>query len=177
MTTQPSTAAPSLSLEEAEIQLQEVRKRIGAGDPGVTVRDLEHGEAAVRFARTRLDAARELEAERAEQARLAHIEEVRQALPAAFDTTDLDKARARMESAIDAYCREASELQQRTSEVWNEVSNLGPGTGMTAQSGDGSISANGTTYRRPSVQAAIRQAATDALKKHFPRTQIDLNRT
>ncbi len=177
MATMTKQLDPAAELETAEAELDLVRKRIGSRDAKVTAHDLERAESAVRFARTRLEASAEFEAERREQARRDRIEAIRQELPAIFGTSALDEARKKLEAAADAYCREARALQDRTGEVYTELLGLGSTPGITPISGDGSIQADGTTYRKPSFQHQVRQIIAAAFHKHFPRTNVDFGKS
>ncbi len=176
MATTTKPLDPVAELETASAALDQVRRRIGANDPTVKVDDLHHAETAIRFARMRIDAAAEIEAEQREQARRDRIEAIRQELPAIFNTTALDEARQNLEAAADAYCREARMLQDRTGDAFNELIGLGSTPGITPMSGDGAIQAGGITYRKPSFQHQARQVMTAAFRKHFPRVEIDFGK-
>lgn len=176
MATTTKQLDPVAELEAAEADLALLRKRIGSRDAKVTPADLERAESAVRFARTRVEASAEFEADQREQERRDRIEAIRQGLPATFDLTALDQARKDLEAAADAYCREARALEVRTGEVWNELTGMAPTLGVTPLTGDGSIQASGVVYRKPSFQRQLRDAVCGAFHTHFPRTEIRLNR-
>ncbi len=176
MATATKQLDPVAELEAAEADLALLRKRIGSRDAKVTANDLERAESAARFARTRVEASAEFEAEQRDQARRDRIEAIRQALPETFDMTALDQARKDLEAAADAYCREARALEMRTGEVWNELVGMAPTPGISPLTGDGSIQADGVVYRKPSFQRQLRDAVYGAFHKHFPRTEIRLDR-
>ncbi len=81
MATMTKQLDPVAELETAEAELDLLRKRIGSRDARVAPHDLERAESAVRFARIRLEAAAEFEAEQREQERRDRIAEIRASLP------------------------------------------------------------------------------------------------
>ncbi len=120
-------------LEVAEADLRAVHTRIGAGDPTVTVSDLQHAEGTVRFARVRLDAAIGTDAQQHEQAELARVAKIRAHLPVIFDTSLLDAAHQALVEALDAYCREAEAIERGVAEVYNELIRI-PLSGISVES-------------------------------------------
>lgn len=162
---------PTVELDAVQSALADVRRRIGANDPTVTVEDLNRAELAVRFAQMKIDAAVEVQAQEREQARIDRIAAIRAELPAIFDTTALDKARAKVEAAVDAYCQEARALEVRVSDVYSELTALQPHD-ISIESGSGAIGG----YRKPSFQRQVRDAVYEPFKRHFPRTQVALDR-
>lgn len=163
---------PTAELDAAQSALTDVRSRIGSNDPTVTVEDLNRAESAVRFARMRIDAAVDVAAQEREQARLDRIGAIRAELPAIFDTAALDKARAKVEAAVDAYCREARALEVRVSDVYSELTGLQP-HGISIESGSGAIGG----HRKPSFQRQLRDAVYGPFTRHFPHTQVNIDRS
>ncbi len=154
---------PVAELEAAEAELDLVRKRIGSRDAKVTAHDLERAESAVRFARTRLEAAAEFEAERREQARRDRIAEIRASLPAIVDTTKGDVAYQQIVDALEAYCTEAATIERGFSDVYDELIRM-PSPGISIQ-----VSAHTPTiggHRKPNFSHQVTQAVVDEFRRH-----------
>lgn len=161
--TTTEVVGPNAMLEAAEIRYQEVRHRIGADDPTVTARDLEEEESALRFARTRLEAARELERQREDQARQDRIAEIRASLPEIFDTKALDAAFEKLQVALDAYCDEAQAMQSRVSEVYTQIAAI-PDSGISVQP-SAWVGVTIAGYRAPHYGQKVFDAATKAFSQ------------
>lgn len=154
---------PVVELEAAEAALDQVRKRIGAGDPDITANDLERAESAVRFARMRIDAARDLEQERAEQARRDRVDEIRASLPAIFDTTNLDAAHQSIVEALESYCTEAERIERGFSEVYEELIRMPP-SGISVQASAYAPAIGG--HRKPNFSSQVTRALAEAFRRH-----------
>lgn len=154
---------PVTDLERAEAELDLLRKRIGSRDAKVTVHDLHHAETAVRFARMRIEAAAEAEAQAREQARLDRVAAIRASLPAIVDTTKLDAAHQEIVKALDAYCEEAERIERGFVEVYDELIRMPP-SGISID-----VSAYAPTiggYRKLTFSHQVTEAVTDAFRRH-----------
>ncbi len=176
MTTLPETMTPEHALQAATERLNDLRLRIGAGDPEVTADHLDRAERVERFARARVEMASVAEARDREAERLARIDEVRAQLPAAFDRTKLDKAMTRLQSALDAYMAEAAVSAAGASEVWDALMRAGelPSGLRITPSG---IEDGGTFYRHVDAQLEVARAASTSFQEHFPRHPVRAFRT
>jgi hypothetical protein len=164
MATKTLPPDPVAELEAAEAALSAVHTRIGAGDPTVTVSDLQHAEGTVRFARVRLDAAIGTEAQQHEQAQLDRVAKIRARLPAIFDTSLLDAAHQALVEALDAYCREAGVIERCVAEVYNELIRI-PLSGITVESSAWTgVAIDG--HRKPHFNHQVANAVAAAFRRH-----------
>lgn len=173
MTTQPS---PNV-VDAAEAHLRDVRRKIGAGDPDVTVDDLDRAERAVRFAVTQREESATWAAEQAAQAQQERIARLCAELERHVGDPAVEKATRHLEKALDAYAATVKRHNERRHDIYDELSRIGelpPQVSLTPGSGD--ITVNGVVTRAPSAHSTIAHLATEALRRHFPRQQINLNR-
>ena len=164
MATMTQQLDPVADLEAAEAELALLRKLIGSRDANVTAHDLERAESAVGFARTRVEASAELEAEQREQARRDRVAEIRASLPAIFDTTKLDAAHRTLVDALDAYCKEAVPIQRGVSEVYEELIRMPP-SGISVET-SAWTGANIDGHRMPNFSGRVTTAVAEAFRRH-----------
>lgn len=174
-----TTISATDEIAAAEARLVALKGRLGAGDDTpVTADDLHRAESALRFACWQRDALEAAELRRAERERLGRIERIRAELPTRLDEAALTKARAKMAAAIDAFIVAGISHDAALSSLMAELGELGPlPRGLALNDvGVGTLTDGPTSYRRAPIQRAIAEEATLSLKRHLPRTQIDLNR-
>ncbi|MGI8405473.1 MAG: hypothetical protein ACR2OE_12045 [Thermomicrobiales bacterium] len=176
MTTQLETTTPEHALQAATERLNDLRLRIGAGDPTATPEQFDRAERVERFARARLEMASVAEARDREAARLARIDEVRGRLPAAYDRSRLDKAMTRLQSALSAFMSESATFNAGTGELRDVLIRIGElpaGLAVTPSS----IEDRGVIYRHVDPQLEVARAAQASFREHFPRHPVTAFRT
>lgn len=177
-TTQPKTAKPIDRLAAAETRLAEVEARIASGDRTVTEHDLAAAASSVETAR-RWRAIVEAEQQRsASKARTARIAALKTELPARLSTDQIERARQHLADALDRFCLACREFDDERSAVFNELAQVGPLPADIVIHGQGmsTIVVGASVYRPAPTQATINREATAAIQRHYPRTQISLDR-
>ncbi len=169
-----NTADP---IADAEAALAAVEARIGSGDPTANADVLHRAESSLRFARWQRDAIEAHEQQQRERGRLDRIDAIRAELTARLNTDALDAARRVLADAMDGWVRACGEHDDARGAAFNELLELGPLPPDVAPGGAGfgSLVIGATTHRRAPVQRAIRDEATRAIQRRYPRTYINLN--
>lgn len=153
------------TLAAAEGHLAEVNRRIDSGDPTVVADDLLRAETEVRIARARLEVAERQAQAKAEQERRDRLGAIRKEVAEKVNPDALAPHAKKLEAALEAWVLACREYEDTRTELWNELTVLG----FTVSPGE--------PIDRPApIQHTIRQAATEAIRKHFPRMDVDLNR-
>ena len=150
-----------------------------AGDHAVTADDLLRAEAEERFGRARAAAEAKRAADEAEAVRLRRIEAVRASLPERLGPAVLEKARRRLDAAVDAWVEACAGYDAARGELYNELTSLAPlPRGLEPNGyGYGSIVDGAETYRLAPTQSAITEAARAAIGKHYGgRQSVTLDR-
>ncbi len=157
---------------------RELLLRLAEGDAGVTAEDLLRAEDAERLAAAAASRAEALAAARAEEDRQQRIRAAEASLPSPDAHARIDKERAVMGRAIDAYVAACRDHDAALSGAWSALAlgQLDPlPTGVVAATdGRGIVEVDGATHRRTDPQHGIRAAATEALGRHYPRTAVKL---
>ena len=141
-------------------------------------RELAAAEEAERRARLRAAAEAQVAAEQAEEERRAQLEQLAAELPGRVKAVDVDKAERKMAEAIEAYVAACKERGTIISEAWDVITrarSAGPVPGMSAEASSGAVTVAGETFRQPTPQRGIYDAAAAALREHYPRFEIRLN--
>ena len=168
-----TVADADAAVATAEQERADLEGRIRRGDPTVTPDDLAAADAAVRFASLRLGLAEQQATERAEAERQAQIAALRSRAVDLANDQRVTKARQAMERAVDAYVAACRAYDLDYSDVYDALSRLDPHAVMP---GTG-ISVGGQMARPAYPQQDISRAARTALRQHYPRVQVDLNRS
>lgn len=159
----PVTEAAGV-LATTEGALATVNVRIDGGNPDVTADDLLRAEAEARIARGCLAVAEHQAAARAEQWRQDRLRAIKAEVVTTIDPATLNDARAKLEAGLTAWVDVCAAYKARRTALWDELSRLG-------QSPDTS-----TPVGRPApMQSAIKAVATEAIRRHFPRNEVNLN--
>ncbi len=155
----------------AEAALADLRARMVAGDQTVTPADFTRARAAVDFAKARQAAEEEAARQREERERRERQEAAKARLEA-LDTAKPERARQRLDAALDGYVAAVAE-------AWRELDDLGAelsAAGLDVQNTPTGLHACGRTVRRAPLQMAIHTAAAAAVKRHLGgRHRLDLN--
>ena len=171
-----SLAAATEALRQAQTALAEVNERIDAGDPDVTADDVFRADTELRLARSRQDVAQRQAKADAERVRLERVAAIKEELATKLDPAPLERAKQKMAAAIEAYVAVCAEQDAARSDAWNELSSLGqplPGVSLNG-AGYGHITVGGKTYRHAPTQRGIAQVATEAVRRHYPRSEVRL---
>ncbi len=108
--------------------------------------------------------------------RLERVEAIKAELVEKLNPAPLEQARAAMAEAIDAYVALCAEREVVRGGAWSDLSGLGeplPGVWLNG-SGYGTRAVGGTVYRQALTQRGIAEVATEAIRKHFPRSEVRL---
>lgn len=174
-----ATTTTTDGVAEAEAALDRLRDRMAAGQR-VPQATWEKAEAALRFATARREAGERGERERAERGRLERIASLTGAIAADLDPAQIAAARADLEAALDRFVGVCGAHDRRFADAMDALRDetlapLPDGLGVDGWASRHLV-AGGRTYRRAPTQRTIREAATEAIKRHYPRQTIDLNR-
>ena len=154
----------------------EVEARLRAGED-VSPDELLRAEVTERLARMKAEQAARAADERAEAERLARIAAFRASLPSRFDPAPLERARAKLAAAVDAFvcaCRAYDDAQEAAVEELRGLGPLPDGLAVDAPR-YGWITDGGREHGPSRPQVALAGIATEALRRHFPRRQIRLD--
>ncbi len=157
---------------------RELLLRLARGDAAVTAEELLRAEDAERLAAAAASRAEALAAARAEEDRQQRIRAAVASLPSPDAVARIDKTRAAMGRAIDAYVAACRDHDRALSEAWTELA-LGqldplPAGVVVNDGGQGRVTVGGTTHRQTDPQHGVRAAATEAIHRHYPRATIRL---
>ena len=176
-----ATVSAAEAVADAEARLAELRERLGAGDPTVSAEMMDRAGLAVRFAVWQRDAVAAHEARAAERERQARLEALRRDLPTRLDPAPLEKARAELTAAVEAFVAACREYDDRHGAAYGELTD----PTLEPLSGDLSldrhhmrvlIRVGDRQYGPARPQLWLSAAANDALARHYPRTMRSLDR-
>jgi DNA-binding transcriptional regulator YiaG len=119
------------------------------------------------------------ESEAREAARLAGLDEIRARVKAQLSGTDLEAAREKLHAALDEFVSVNHAYEQRVRDVFESATSdpaLSPLPANWANSGHGLYRPQVDGERLPVARPMtdIRDAAIAAIRKHYPRTIINL---
>ena len=162
-------------LQAARTALEGVVEEIGRGRS--TERDLEDAERRVRFCEARLEGARRLEAEDAEEERLASFADVAERTQERVKAAGVQKARKATERALEAYVAAAvahNEAIDEAAGVFLSQADLPHGYAVD-MGGDGhSIVVGLRSIRRVRPMVEVRDMGLEVLGRHLRGGYISL---
>lgn len=168
------------STVEAEAARERLAARMAAGE-AVSAAEWERAEAGVRFAHAQSAAVERGERDRTEAERVERVERLRRELPERLDPAPLERARAKLADAVEAFVVACREHDDRHGAAYYELTDgtiapLPADMGIAMHHLRPMLRVGGQEYGPARPQVWLSTAAHDALARHYPRTMRSLDR-